>query len=157
LFDGDTDDPASARFDHISTDNGIGRPISAFDEHIRLECGDDFVGRVLIEDYARVHDGESRKEFGAFGLGCDRAARSLVRTNRSIRVDADDERVAFLPGGGEIADVSRVQEIEHAVGEDDNVAFGAECADESCRFSDREHSPHQAGPKSMYVPTSSRG
>src|SRR4249920_717416 len=130
LLDADTDDPSSAGFDHVSADDGIGGPVCALDEHIRLQGRDDVVWRVLVEDDAGINDGESSDELGALGLGCHRPVGSLVRANRSIRIDTDNERVAFLPGGAEIAHVSWVQQVEDTVREDDDGSVGTNLANE---------------------------
>ena len=58
---GDPDHPAAARLDDIAADNGVLGPVGAFDEHVRLERGDQVVRRLLVEDDDGVDAGERRE------------------------------------------------------------------------------------------------
>ena len=104
-------------------------PVGALDEHVRLERADDLVRRVFVEDHHGVDRLEREQHLGALGLRRDRTPRALVRAHGSIRVDADDERVAEAPGLLEIADMPGMQQIEHAVGEDDRLSGRAQGRD----------------------------
>ena len=86
---------------------------------------DDLVRRVFVEDHDGVDARERREHFGALGLAIDRPIRALLeRARRSIGVDGDDQRIAQAPRLAQIAHVAGMQEIEHAVGEDDLLAAG---------------------------------
>ena len=61
----DPDDAAAARFDDVAADDGVCGPVGAFDEHIRLQRGDDLVRRVLVEDHHRIDARQRREDFGA--------------------------------------------------------------------------------------------
>ena len=63
-------------------------------------------------------------------LGRDRPRRSLVRTDRAIRVHADDQRVAKAARLLQIAQVADVQQIEDTVGEDDRLPRRPQALDE---------------------------
>ena len=56
--------------------------------------------------------------------------RPLVPPHRCVGVEPENQRVAERPRTCEVADVAGVQQIEHAVGEDDGLAGGAESLDE---------------------------
>ncbi len=55
-----------------------------------------------------------------------RSAPLASGPHRSIRVHGDDQRVTLAAGVLQVAHVARMQQIEHAVGEDDGQAAGAE-------------------------------
>ena len=67
-------------------------------------------------------------ELGPLGLGQHRTGGPLVGPHRAVGVDGDDEHVALGPRRREVVDVPGMHEVEHAVGEDDDLA-GARCAD----------------------------
>ena len=79
------------------------------------------VRRLLVEDDDGVHARERGEDLRALGFGRDRTVRPLDGPDRSIRVHADDERVAERARLLEVADVAGVQQVEDAVGEDDRL------------------------------------
>ena len=46
---GNGTDDSAARFDDLAADDAFHRPISAFDEDIRLQCGDQALGVRFVE------------------------------------------------------------------------------------------------------------
>ena len=125
----DADDAAAARLDGLAADDGVERPVGAFDEHIRLQPADDLLRVVFVEHHDRVHTRERRQDFGSFALGIDRTRRSLDGAHRSIRIDRDDQRITFAPRVLQVTNMARVEKVEHAVGEHDFLArHGAECS-----------------------------
>ena len=68
-----------------------------------------------------------------------RPVRTLDLPDRSIGVHTNDQRVAFAPGVLKVANVSRVQQIEHAVGEHDRLAIVAQVFHPRGSFGQRHH------------------
>jgi hypothetical protein len=116
LLDRNTDHASSTRFDDVAADDGVSRPIGAFDEHVGLQSRNDLVRRVFVKDDSSIHDAKAGEELRAFSLSVHRSAGALVSTNRSVRIDSDDESIAFLARSGDIPDVAGVKQIEDAVG-----------------------------------------
>ena len=116
-------------FNDVAADDGVFGPVLAFDEHIRLQRGDEIVRGVRIEDDDTVDTLERLEHFRALGLRRDWPRRPLVRADRSVGVEADDQRVAQRAGVLQVSEVADVQEIEDAVGEHDLLAGGAQPCD----------------------------
>ena len=96
------------------------RPVGALDQHVGLKRRDDVVRRVLVEDDdARRRAASAARISARSASGVIGPIRTLVRPHRSIRVDADDERVAEAARVLQVANVPGMQEVEDAVGEDD--------------------------------------
>jgi hypothetical protein len=98
------------------------------------ERGDEFGGRVLVEERDGIDAGEAGQDVGAVVLVDDGPALALEAAHGRVGVDADDEAVAERAGGVQVRDVAAVQDVEAAVGEDDGLVRGpAEAADERRR------------------------
>ena len=98
MFDRDTHDPTSSRFHDVAPDDGVVRPIGALHEHVWLQVRDDVVRSLIVEDGHGIDTFERRKNLGTLVFGCKGAARTLVRTNRSVRVDGDDQDITESTG-----------------------------------------------------------
>src|SRR5208282_5069956 len=73
------------------------------------------------EDY--IIDGAKRSDKERAGVFITNgAAGAFQRTDAGVRIDADDEEVAFAARGFEITDVSHVERIKTAVGKNDALA-----------------------------------
>ena len=144
VFDLRPHDAAAARFDDVAADDLIGGPVGALDEDVGLQLADDRLRRVLVEDHGGIDGRERGNHFGALVFRIDRPRRPLVRTNRSIGIDADDQRIAEGAGSVQIADVTRMEQIEDAVGEDDRLSLASKIADERLCVREREdgHDSH---------------
>ena len=81
------------------------------------------------------------EELRTVALGNDRPVRTFVGAHGSIRVDGDDEYVAFGPGRLQIANVARVEQVEDAVREDDSAPAASFGVGKRRRFVDAEHRP----------------
>jgi hypothetical protein len=135
LLDRDPDHPAAARFDDIAADDRVFGPIGPFDERIRLKRVDQIVRRVLVEHDHAVHAGKRLEDFNSLGLGRNRPPWAFDGANRSIGVDADNQRITQAAGALQVADVAWVKKIEYAVGEHDLLCIGTQSLDEGNRFS----------------------
>lgn len=102
-----------------------GRVVAALDEHIGMQRPNDRERRVLWEDDHGVDALERGEHVGAVRLRAHRPPRALETPHRVVAVEADDERVGGRPRGDEEIDVSRMQEVEYAVGERDAAGGGA--------------------------------
>ena len=107
----------------------------------------------LVENYDVIHGGERGNKFGARLRGQNRAAGAFESANTRIGIYRDDEEIAFAARALEIADVSRVQNIETAVGEHDLFSAGAMLSETRLQigarknFGARLHAPAVASPR----------
>src|SRR5262245_51175853 len=69
----------AARFDRLAADDGIGGPVGAFDEHVRLNLENDLGRRFLVEDDGRIDALERGEDLRPLALRGDRPLRSFVR------------------------------------------------------------------------------
>jgi hypothetical protein len=120
--DVDALDATAGGFDFFAANDLIAGPVATLDEDIGKKSGDDGARSGFVEDEDSVDAFEAGEDFGALVLRNDRAARSFEGANAAIAVDADDEVIAEGAGGFETADVSGVQKIEAAIGEDNFAA-----------------------------------
>src|SRR4029079_11836558 len=81
--------------------------------------GDQLQRRGLVEQDHAVHGLERGEHPGAGGLARHRAALSLAEgAGRAVGIYRDQEVIAQGPGGFEILDVTGMEQVEDAVGED---------------------------------------
>ena len=68
-------------------------------------------------------DAQGGQHFGAFAFGIDRPIRRLAQgAGRAVAVDADDQQVAQRPCVAKIANMAWVEDVEHTIGEDDDLS-----------------------------------
>ncbi len=115
----DGDDAAPAGLDDVPPDDPIDRPVSALDQDVRLNEGDQGERIRFVEENHVVHAGERRQNLSPLGFRDDRPALGFDRPDRGIAVQADDQTVAQGPRGLQIARVADVQEVKAAVREDE--------------------------------------
>jgi len=125
LLDWHADNSTAARLDGIAADNLIRRPIRPFYENVGLYESDDHVGDVLAEDDDRVDALERAEQFRALAFRCDRALGPLVAANRIVGIESDYQNVSKRARSLEVSDVPRMENVEHAIREDDPSAGGA--------------------------------
>src|SRR5262249_36541788 len=121
---------------------GVVRPLGM---DIRPQPRDEPVGRVLVEDEDMIDVAQGGEDLGALLGGHHRSSGALETRHRGVAVDADEEHVAESACGVQVPQVTDVQEIEAAVGEDDTLALRAQAGGELRRLVDR-HGP-SAGPR----------
>jgi len=97
--------------------------------------------RPLVEDDDGINTPQRGKNLGAFCFRCNWPPGSTVGTDRSIRIDADDERISKRSGVLKVAHVTRMQQIEDAVCEYDDPALAPEPLDEVDRLLERQGKP----------------
>ena len=125
---------AATRLDRVATHDLILRPVGTLDQNVGLTGANDLGRCVLVEDDDGVHALQCRQHFSSFCFRVDRPIRSLVPSHRRIRVQADDKHVAQRAGLLEIAKVTGVEQIEDAIGKNDNGAGGTPATDQRSRM-----------------------
>ncbi len=90
--------------------------ISALHQHIWEETADESVWRILVEDGNHVHGGHCGQDHGTVFLGVDGPVRPLEPADRSIGIQADDERVSESTRRIQELDMAAVKDIEAAIG-----------------------------------------
>lgn len=111
-------DRAAALAHFTGADDRRFRVIAPFDQHVRAQHHDELEWSVLLEDHHRVDRLESRQHVTPFGSGAHRPRGTLEAAHRVVTVDADDQKIALAPRGNEDVDVSGMQQVEHAIRED---------------------------------------
>ena len=115
------DDPAAPGLDPVGADDAVAGVVGAFDQDVGRERLDQLERRVLVEQHDAVHRGEAGEHPGraACSSATGRPAPLPRRRTDASVLTPDDQGVALAPGGLEQLDVAGVQQVEHAVGEDD--------------------------------------
>lgn len=93
--------------------------IAAFHVDIRSDCGEKPVRAFLAEDDHRIHAAQRRDNGSALAFWHQRSLRTFELSAGSVRVEADNEEVANLPGALQVADVAKMEKVEAAIGGDD--------------------------------------
>ena len=88
------DDPSAARLDDVAADDGVFGPVGALDEHVRLDrrissCGVSSSKITTPSTHASAARISARSASGVIGR-----SGPLVRADRPIGIEADDQRVA---------------------------------------------------------------
>ena len=130
------DNPAAARLYNVTADDVIFSPIGSFDQHIRLKIDDNAVRRLVVKYDDRVDTAQRLENLSTLCLSSYWTPRTLVGPNRPIGVDGHDEDVAKRAGVFEVADMTWMEQVEHAVRENDRLARGMGPFDERPGVSD---------------------
>ena len=118
----DLDPTASGAYD-LGTDHGVRTVITALDQHIGLQQFDQPQGSGFVEEDHTVDAAEGRDYPGAIELGDDGTIGSLPESpHRGVTVEAHHQDRAELARTLKHFDVSRMQQVEHTVGENDRLA-----------------------------------
>jgi len=112
------DDLSTARGDVGSTDNGVDSVVTALHEHIRAQLANELKWSVLVEDRHGIDNLQGREHIRSLMIAAHGSRRPLEAVHGGIGVDADDEGVTVITGDPEDVDMTRVQKIEDAIGED---------------------------------------
>ena len=110
--------PSPTRFDHIGSNGGIPSVVGSLHQHVGLQRCDQLQWGVLVEDDDAVHHGEGGDQPGPVILVDDRMAVALEPPSGGVAVDSHDEQIPLGSRGLEQNDMTAMQEIEDAVGED---------------------------------------
>ena len=96
--------------------NGFRRVIGAFRVNVRLEFAKERVHVQFVENDHVIHVGKRCHQSGAGALRQNRAPFAFQLSRAGIGVDSNNEDITFGPRRFQIAHVSDVEQIEHAVG-----------------------------------------
>lgn len=132
LLNSESDDPSASRRDHITTDDFIGGPIGAFDQHVGLDQADHGVRGFFVKYCDRIDATKCSQHFRPLRLRIDGPAWPFVLPYRSVRVDRDYQRVPEGTCVTEISHVPGVQQVEHSIGENDE---STPAANDGCKCS----------------------
>ncbi len=133
--------------------NRVDSVIGALGVDIWMKVAQESAHVGLVENYDVIHGGESGNKFGPRLRGQNRAARTFESADTRIGIYRDDEDIAFTARAFEIAHVSRVQNVEAAVGEHDLFSAGAMLNEARSQigarknFRTRVHAPAVASPR----------
>jgi hypothetical protein len=128
---------AAAREHLGGADDAPGRPVAALGERVRAAGLDQPRRRVLVEPGHRVHRLERRDQRHAVGERVHRPPRPLAQApRRGIAVQRHQQRRAERARAREIGDVPAVQQVEHAVGEDEGSRRARRPARRRCGVED---------------------
>ena len=119
--DGHNHHAPTASAHNVRTDHCIRAVVAALDDDIGLQSSHDFERRVLAEHDNSVDAFQAGENERPFRLRSHRTRRTLESAHRGIAVHANDEPVPCPPRGHQHVDMTGVQEIEDAVGEDDGA------------------------------------
>src|SRR6056297_524973 len=124
-YDLQADEPAASGLDLLPTDDRIERPVAALGEHVRLDRTHEPDRCLARESHDPVHAGERRHDLHPLPLAHHGSARSLGRAYARVAIDADDQAVAEAARLFQAPDVTQMEEVEAAIGEDDPLAGAA--------------------------------
>jgi hypothetical protein len=114
------EDQTPARSLDLVSPNNLMRPvIASFDQHVGEDGLDQVERRIFVKDSHRVDGFQSAQNLGTSVSGVQRTGRALEAPDASVRVEADDQKIAQGGRFPEKSDVPGVQKIEAAVGKDD--------------------------------------
>lgn len=98
-------------------------PVGAFNQDIGEQPGNEFAGRLFIEQCDRVHGFERQRHFGALVLCDEWARRSFHTAHAGIGIEPENQHIPERTGLFEKTDVAGMQQVVTSVGEDDPPAF----------------------------------
>src|SRR6185437_9630881 len=107
----------------------------------------------LVENHDVIHGCKRGNQFGACLRGQNRTAGTFESADTRVGINRDDQEIAFPARALEIADMSRVQNIETAVREHDLLSVGAMLREARLQigarknFGTRVHAPAVASPR----------
>ena len=119
-YDGD---PNSEKCGDFAFRHGVGSVVGPFGVNVRLNFAEQRHNVELVENYDVVHKFQRGDERRTRTLGENWAAFAFQFSGTGIGIDSDDEKIAFLFCGLQVANVADVQQIEDAIREH-NFAAG---------------------------------
>ena len=124
-FDGGNDfDLPTPGLDFFGADYGIDVIVTAFDDHVRPNGQNYLQWGGVAEDHYGVYRSKGSEDAGSFALADNWAGRALQCAYGGVAVDCNYESVAELACLFEHCDMTDVQEVKAAVGENNPFAVG---------------------------------
>ncbi len=121
-FQGESEDLATGGFNFFTAGDEVG-PISALDEDIGQDGGDEIAGGVFIEESDGIDGGQGEGDAGACLFVADGTGGALEPLDARVCVEGEDQNIAESAGGFEQADMTGMEEVVAAIGEDDAFAL----------------------------------
>lgn len=109
--------------DFLRPDDVFGRVVTAFDEDIGEDLGNEFEGGVLAEQDDGIDELQGGEDACAGVFGLEWARGAFEAAHGIVGIEAHDEAVAELLCAFEVIDMAEVEEVETTVGKDDFVIF----------------------------------
>jgi hypothetical protein len=103
----------------------IGAAIGAASVHLGLKFTKQRIYVTIIEDEHIIHRRQRRDQSRATALGEDGTALALQLPRACIGVKRHNEQIAFGARCAQVADVTGVKQIKHAISEDDPATRAA--------------------------------
>ena len=117
-------DSSASFFDDVTSDDRVGSPVGAFDKDIGLQRPDQIVRCGLVEDHHGVYTRQRFENLGTLIFGGNGTIGPLDLPDGTVRVQTDDQGIPQRTRLLQVAQVTHVQEVEHAVGEHDGSSRG---------------------------------
>src|SRR5512146_1524644 len=118
------DDDASAPAKHLrSTYDRSLVVVATLDEDVGPKRRDELERRILLELDDRVDHLERRQNIAPFGRRAHRSRWAFEPADRVVAIHPDDQGLPFPPRPKQNVDVTRMEQIEHAVGEHDSTTL----------------------------------
>ena len=120
LKKGQKDDSSSSGLHGLAFRQFLKLVIPAFRMDVRPQETQCFDRRVFVEARDKIHARKPCKNGGPVRPLANRTARTFEAPDRIVRIQADDQHVAQVPGSAQIIHMPRMQKIETAVREREN-------------------------------------
>ena len=120
----DHDNTTAPRANLRRPDDGVLGVVPTLHENIGTQTLDELERCILVEEDDAIHHLERGDDIRALRLRANGTRRALQTANRIVAIEADDQRVASPAGAKQNVDVSRMEQIEDAVGEYDAPVLG---------------------------------
>jgi len=116
-------DPSAVSEDGLSFRDRLFRIIRAFGMDIRLQRHQDVFDVRLIKNSDKVHAGERGENISPLLLGKDGSSFAFELPDGRVAVEGHDQDVALFFGSLQIPDMAGMDQVEAAVGQDDDLAY----------------------------------
>ena len=112
-------DPTAPAHDVAGANDGMHRPVTTLDQHIRSAKANELQRRVVTEPGDHRHRLQCRHHRQTIRQRIDRTIRALGQSAHGIIiVQCHDQTGAQRTGFGQVSDMTAMQDVEHAIGED---------------------------------------
>ena len=102
----------------------VDRVVPPFDVDVRGDGFEKTDSAHLGENADAIHTGQCGEDPRAIGFRDDRSVRPLELAHGIVAIEADQQGVPDRAGGFEIGDVTRVEQVETAIGDDQTTSLG---------------------------------
>ncbi len=100
---------------HVTLRHRLDGVISSFRVDVGFQSEQEFFDGGFTEDRYESHWFERRNDFRAFASRQNRPARSFLKGNLLVGVDADDQHITEFSRAGEITNVPDMEHVETSI------------------------------------------